>query len=210
MNNGNSNKNYFISMKRITVFAICLIFYIFGFSQNNNNLSVEIHESMINKVLKVVGQISGENEYETFLMKGSYKWTVMNPQIKLTDKKAQFVADLKVETGSIQYTDKIVGDFSVTYNQQTNKLELKLTSAIYEIYTKILGQKISIKKINLADYYKDPFLFDGPMEYQSVMPFTMPDKSVKKIAAKVKNCIIQVVPSKIIMNTEVDFFEVKN
>jgi len=197
-------------MKRFIIFIISSLLFASGFAQNNNNnLSVEIHESMINKVLKAVGQVSGENEYETFLVKGTYKWTVMNPQIKLTDKKALFDADLKVETGSLQYTDKIQGDFSVTYNQQTNKLELKLTNAFYEIYTKILGQKIILKKINLADYYNYPFLFDGPMEYQSVMPFTMPDKSVKKIAAKVKKCTIQVVPAKIIMNAELDIFEVK-
>ena len=197
-------------MKQLIVFIfLFLSISVVGFTQSNNSITFEIHESMINKVLKVIGPVSGENDYETFLMKGTYKWTVMNPQIKLTDKKALFVADLKVEIGSIQYTDKIEGDFSVNYNQQTNKIELKLTNAIYEVYTKVLGQKIVLKTINLADYYKDTFLFDGPMEYQSVMPFTMPDKSIKKIAAKVKKCSIQVVPSKIVMAAELDFYEIK-
>jgi len=41
------------------------------------------------------------------------------------------------------------------------------------------------------------------------MPFTMPDRSVKKIAAKIKKCNIQILPEKIVMNAELDFFEIK-
>lgn len=173
------------------------------------DLSVTIGEPVINNIIKVIGPINGSNEYKTMLVKGTYYWTMLDAKIKLEEKKALFVTNVKVEAGGISYTDDVEGEIAVRYNQLTNKLELKLTTAIFEIYTRFLGTKISLKKIDLADYFKDPFLFDGPMAYQSVMPFTMPDNTVKNIAAKIKKCDIAVVPSKIIMNAYIDFIEVK-
>ncbi len=196
-------------MKKLFITFLLISIFFSVFSQNND-MTIEINETTINKVLKTIGQISGENTYETFLISGKYKWTIINPQIKLTENKALFVADVKVETGAFEYTDNVEGELNIHYNEQSNKLELKLINAVYEIYTKILGQKIVIKKIDLAESYKDPILFDGPMNYKSVMPFTMPDNTVKKITAHVKKSMIQVIPQKIILNTELEFFETKD
>ncbi|MDD5569829.1 MAG: hypothetical protein PHD97_01585 [Bacteroidales bacterium] len=178
------------------------------FSQNSD-LSVVLYESSVNKVLKAIGSFSGENEYKTFFKSGKYKWTATDAKVTLLENKARFTSNIKVEVGTFSYTDEVEGEIKVSYNQQKNKLELKLETAIFEIYTKVLGQKIVVKRIDLADFYKDPLEFDGPLAYQSEMPFSMPDNTIKKIAAKIKKCTILVQQTKIIMNAELDFFEVE-
>jgi hypothetical protein len=178
------------------------------FSQNSD-LAVVLYESSVNKVLKAIGSFSGENEYKTFLLSGKYKWTATDSKVTLQENKARFTSNIKVEVGSLSYTDEVEGEIKVSYNQQKNKLELKLVTAIFEIYTKVLGQKIVVNRIDLADFYKDPLEFDGPLAYQSEMPFSMPDNTVKKIAAKIKKCTILILPLKIIMNADLDFCEVK-
>ena len=196
-------------MKKLCFLIVLFFISVCYCNAQNTDMSIEINESTINKVLTTVGVISGENTYETFMFSGTYKWHIINPQIKLTDNKALFVADIQVETGTFQYTDNVQGEIIITYNEQTNKIVLKLANSFYEIYTKILGQKIVLKKIDLADAMKDPIQFDGPVNYQTVFPFAMPDSTVKKIIARVKKCVIKIIPQKIILNTELEFTEMK-
>ena len=196
-------------MKIKYTFSLFFLLFISNVFSQNNDLSVVIYESAINKLMKAIGPISGENEYHSMFVNCKYKWTAKDSKIKLVDNKAQFISNVKVEAGSLSYTDDIVGEFKVSYNPVTNKLELKLMTAVFEVYTKVLGEKIVIKRIDLKDYIKDPFLFDGPLYYQSATPFTMPDNTIKKIGAKIKKSNILVLATKIVMNADMEFSEIK-
>ncbi|MFC2113844.1 hypothetical protein ACFLRI_00690 [Bacteroidota bacterium] len=163
------------------------------------DMTISISDKMINKVLTAVGAVSDKDEYQLLLIKGTYTWKVENAFIKLEEDKALFIADVIVETGPFHYADKVSGLLDVTYNAKTNKLELQLTHAHLKIKTKILGAEKLITTVDLAKYYKTPFVFDGPLSYQDVFEFELPDGSKKKISTIVTSCLIKVNEGAILM-----------
>lgn len=166
---------------------------------------VSLHEETLNKLLAAVGEIKGTNDYEVSFVKGKYHWYLQNSQIQLLKDSAKFFTDAKVSVGPFKYTDKVEGRVSVTYSEKTNQIAVKVVDAVFEVYTTILGAKISIKKVQIADYLKTPFLFEGPMTMQSSMEFMMPDSTKKTIYAKPSKCDLKILPHQIVVSSEVDF-----
>src|SRR5205814_1224986 len=80
---------------------ISLIFLIISvncFSQDD--VEVILHENVINKVLRAVGNFSDTSSYSILFFKGTYKWTVIDPKIELkANGKAEFKCDVQVEAG---------------------------------------------------------------------------------------------------------------
>ena len=72
-------------------------------------------------------------------------------------------------------------------------------------FVEMFGKKVVLKKIQIADYLTTPFQFEGPMSIQNQLSFSMPDGSVKKIAAKPSKCIIRVLQDKIEVSTQIEF-----
>ncbi len=172
-------------------------------SQNFNDFSFVLNEKAINKVFTAVGEISGRNEFEVLLIKGHYKWTVVNPKINLNVDSSDFTCDAKVDVGPFNYKTKVLGNVKIDYNNKTNLISIKITRAIFELYTVILSKKIHIKDIHLEDYFKDPFVFEGPKSFATDMSFTMPDSTVKKIYVMPTQCIMKVVKQAIVTSCEI-------
>ncbi len=173
-----------------------------GYNQNQNDVKVTLHEETLNKIFASLGEISGVNDYEVMLIKGKYKWTIQNPKIILKPVKSSFVCDAIVEVGGFNYKAPVVGDLSITYNAKTNQISVKLVKAIFEIYTKILGKKFHIKDIDIAEYLKDPFLFEGPQTMSTDMEFVMPDNSKRKVYMQPSSCYMIVIDKQIITSCE--------
>ncbi|MBC8343098.1 MAG: hypothetical protein ISR55_06715 [Bacteroidetes bacterium] len=197
-------------MKKLRLLTTLIISFMMmnltGYAQKSD-LTISISDQMINKVLAAVGSISDEDEYQLLMIKGKYSWLVENTRIKLEENKALFVADVKVKAGPIKYEDRVSGLLDVTYNPKTNKLELKLTHAYLDIKTKIFGKEKIITTVDLANYYKAPFVFDGPIDYQEVFEIEMPDKTVKKLKTVVERCNINVKPGVIQMKSIIAIYD---
>ncbi|MBT3422065.1 MAG: hypothetical protein HN921_17275 [Bacteroidetes bacterium] len=186
---------------------ISLFMQVFKGSSQNSDLTISISDQMINKVFAAVGSIADEDDYQVLMIKGKYSWLVENARIKLENNKALFVADVQVKAGPIKYADRVSGLLDVTYNPKTNKLELRLTHAYLKIKTKIFGKEKIITTVDLANYYKSPFVFDGPIAYQEVFEIEMPDKTVKKLRTVVRQCDIKVNPGEILMKSVIDIYD---
>ena len=158
------------------------------YAQKYNDFSVCLHEESVNKVFDAIGEISGANDYEVLLIKGKYHWKAVNPKINLKPDSSDFTCDAKVEVGPFGYKSKVIGNVKIIYDAKTNLISIKITRAIFELYTVILGNKIHIKDIHLEDHFKEPFLFEGPKTITSEMQFTMPDSTVKKIYVQPADC----------------------
>ncbi len=177
-----------------------------SFSQNYD-MVVNVTDKMINKLLAAIGPVSGEEEYSIMFIKGKYQWKVENPVIKLDEGKSWFEADVKVNTGNLSYSDRVNGLININYNKQTDKLELRFDHAMVDIKTKILGKEKLITTIDIANYYKVPFIFDGPGSYAEEFSFEMPDGSIKRLKTVVKNCDIAVSKGIIQMKANLDFVD---
>ena len=168
-----------------------------------NDFSVLLHEETINKVFTAIGEISGKNEFEALLIKGHYKWTIVNPKINLLPDSSDFTCDAKVVVGPFKYSTQVTGNVKIGYDNEYNEISIKITKAIFELYTVILGKKIHIKDIHLEDYFKDPFTFEGPKSFATNMSFTLPDSTVKKIYVQPTECVMKVEKQMIVTSCEV-------
>lgn len=172
-------------------------------AQVYNDFSFILHEKAVNKIFSVIGEISGKNDYEVLLVKGEYTWIISNPKINLLPDSSDFTCDAKVAVGPFSYKSKVIGNVKIFYDNKTNFISIKITRAIFELYTMILGNKLHIKDIHLEDYFKDPFVFEGPKSFATDMQFTMPDSTVKKIYVQPTDCIMRVIKQSIITSCEI-------
>ncbi len=171
--------------------------------QSYSDFAFVLNENSINKVFTAVGEIKGTNEYEVLYIKGHYDWTIINPKINLMPDSSFFNCDAKVNVGPFNYKTQVVGNVKIAYDNKKNEISIKITRAIFELYTMILGKKIHIKDIHLEDYFKDPFVFEGPKSFATDMSFTMPDSTVKKIYVQPTDCIMKVVKQAIVTSCEI-------
>ena len=141
-----------------------------------------------------MGEINGKSEYEVLgIIKGHYNWKVLNPKISFKPDSSDFTCDAKVDVGPFSYKSQVLGHVKIGYDSKTNLISIKISDAVFELYTMVLKKKIHIKDIHLEDYFKDPFLFEGPKSFATDMKFTMPDSTVKQIYVQPTECVMKVV-----------------
>lgn len=195
-------------MMKILLF---LLFYLLllrvSFAQKNSDFTMIINETTLNKLFTTIGPITGTNVYKVGFIGGVYNWTMKNARIELIKDSAKFITDVDVDAGPINYSTPVPGKAAIKYDPKTNKINVTVIDAVFEIYTRILGKKIHIKDIQLAEYFKTPFVFDGPANMETDMDFTMPDGSIKKIYTKTDNCKLHILPHQIVLNSQLIFYE---
>ncbi len=196
----------FLMKKNLLYFLVLFNFIFFkGISQaQNNDLVVMLHQETINKLFAAIGEIRGSNHYKLAFVEGKYFWNLVNPQIELLNDSARFTTKASVKVGNMEYEDEVVGKVAINYNEKTNQISVKVLDAVFELYTMVLGKKIHLKNIQIADYLTTPFLFEGPMTMNSEMSFTMPDSTIRTIIAKPMNCKLKILNKQITVSSELD------
>ncbi|HPC38914.1 MAG TPA: hypothetical protein PLF21_06350 [Exilispira sp.] len=177
------NKEYFLYFLLFFLIFI-FIFSFFSFVNTTNaDASIQISEGTLNKFLAAVGDLTNTEKFNILGLSGTYTWLVQNPQIKLTGGKAQFTGDvtITINPGNIVTKSNANGEVSVNYDINTNKIQIRVTKAIVEIKTKIMGNMVKIAEIDLAKYYQIAFDFPGPKPFESSVDVKMPDGKIKKI-----------------------------
>lgn len=173
-----------------------------------NDFSVSLHEETINKVLLAIGEIRGVNSYEVMLISGTYTWTVKNPRINIRPDSSDFTCDALVKMSFFEYKSKVVGNVKISYDEDKNLIYVKISRAIFELYTMLFGKKVHIKDIHLEDYFKEPFAFEGPRTITTEMSFSMPDSTQKKIFIQPTWCKMELKWKEICTACEVSATEV--
>jgi hypothetical protein len=184
-----------------------------GFSQKRkqqvlNDFSVSLHEEAINKMLLSLGDIRGTNSYEVMLINGTYTWTIRNPKINIRPDSSSFTCDALVNVSLFDYKTKVVGDVKISYDNGKNLIYVKISRAIFELYTIIFGKKVHIKDIHLEDYFKEPFAFEGPRTITTTMELTMPDSTKRKIFIQPTECRMELKWKEICTACEISALEV--
>ena len=162
--------------------------------QNPNDFAFVLSERAVNKVFTAIGEIKGKSQYEVLgIIDGHYTWKVLNPKISFKPDSSDFTCEAKVEVGPFGYKSEVLGHVKIGYDDQKNVISIKITDAVFELYTMVLKKKIHIKDIHLEDYFKDPFFFFLPKSIATDMSFTMPDSTVKQIYIQPTVCVMKVV-----------------
>jgi len=178
-------------------------------NSKENDLTVVLHESGLNKLINTVGEISGEGVYEFMFIKSSYTWLLRNTKIKLVKDSALFETDVEIKTGFDTYFDHVKGIMGVSYNKKKNEISINLLDAVVHLKASLLGKSFTIKKIQLADYFKQGFVFDGPSTASKEMKLALPNGTTKTIDSKIEDVNIFIEENKIRVCGELNFFEKK-
>ena len=189
-----------------------ILFVFFGFTVKAqvqpDDIQVILKEESLNKLFTALGPVYGSDTYSILFMKGTYHWALQNPHIELSDNCADYQAEVSVESGPFSYKSHISGDVSIVYSPDSNKIIIRITRAILPLYTSLFGSRIHIKDIDLANSYKDPFVFDGPLSITTDMDFTMPDGHIRRVHALPVSCKVLVTDHRIIVPCGIEFVTV--
>ncbi|HQQ19812.1 MAG TPA: hypothetical protein PK520_06965, partial [Exilispira sp.] len=138
-------------MKERTIYMILFVTIIFSFSildlsaiNPEADASIQIRQETVTKFLTAVGDLSNTEKFSVVGLSGSYRWLVQNPNIIFSPGKALFTADvtITINPGNITTKSQANGEVSVRYDNETNKISIRVTKAIVEIKAKILGNMI--------------------------------------------------------------------
>lgn len=205
-------------MKIQFILSLILFFSKIGYSQlpnksvyanNDNDLTVVLHESGLNKLLAALGEINGTGDYEVMFIKSTYHWTLKNSQINLVKDSAFFETDIAIETGFDTYTDHVKGTMGVFYDKKKNEISVKLLDAVVHLRASILGKSFVFKKIQLTDYIKDAFIFEGPKTISKEMAFALPDGTKKIVDSRIDDVNIILDEKQIKVCSKLKFIEKK-
>lgn len=188
---------------------LLFLFLISSYSANaqNQDLIVTLKESVLNKMFVAIGEIKGTSLYSFMFIEGTYNWTVINPQIKLHQNKADFICDVKVAVGKFDYITKVKGIVEICYEPQSNLIMVEITEAEFPLNIMFLGQLRHLWNVDLADYFETPFMFEGPLTMGTEMAFTMPDGNSKTIYCHPLNCGVKIAEKQVIVSAETEFVE---
>lgn len=173
----------------------------------NQDLIVVLKESALNKMFNAIGQIKGTSTYSFMFIDGSYKWTLINPLIKLHSNKADFICDVNVTAGKLDYTTKVKGIVEICYEPTTNLIYIEITEALFPLNIMFAGKQRHIWDVELADYFETPFIFEGPLTMGTEMAFSMPDGTSKKIYCHPLNCGVKIAEKQVIVSAETEFLD---
>ena len=162
---------------------------------------VVLYESMFNKFLAAVGQISGGGKFKKAFIKTDYTWKIKNARIDLEPNNAVFHAVADIKAKGITFTEKVKGSVDVKYDPVRNVISVKVREAKFDV--KILGVKVAT--IDLARYYKPKFEFAGPQPIQKFVMIDLPDGKKKKINITTTSRNFKIYKDKIIVVSTLSF-----
>jgi len=188
-----------------TLFAVLFTAYSFHVKSQNSDMKIALHENMINKMLKAIGDVKGTSEYSFMFFKGTYNWALHNAQINIHPNKVEFTTDAVVSVGKLSYTNHVVGKMEVCYEPTTNLIYIEMVEAFYPLNILFFGKERHITDIDLKKYFETPFTFEGPLTTSTEMQFEMPDNTIKTLYAHPTLCYVKILEKMILVSADVEF-----
>ncbi|MCW3084073.1 MAG: hypothetical protein JWP12_1439 [Bacteroidetes bacterium] len=189
------------------LFIIALLWLSFVYRTNaqNQDLTITIRESVLNKMFKALGDIKGTASYSFMFVDGTYEWALVNPQFNIHPGRVDFVTDVKVTISKYTYLMHVTGNAEVCYEPTTNLIYVEITDAKFPLNIMFLGTLRHLWDVDLAQYFETPFTFEGPLTIGTEFIFPMPDNTTKTVYAHPLNCGVKIAEKQIIVSAEMEF-----
>ena len=178
----------------------------FLFTQNdtlNYHISLSLHEELINDFFKGMGDISGKGETPI----GSYRWKLLEPKIDIEEDTILFVSKVRLSVGDIKTHKDVKGWVSAVFNEETNKVELKIEEAKVVLDLDIFGKNVVLTELDIAHYFSKPFNLNGPQAMKEHIEFNLPNGDIRKIKVSKKESHMYLKKDVIIVRTLLGFSE---
>lgn len=193
--------------KRTALMVLASILSLSGIraQTNDQDLVVTIHENVLNKMFKAMGEIKGTSIYSFMFMEGTYDWTLINPQFRIHPGKIDFVTDVKVTVSKYNYRIHVIGNAESCYDSINNLIFVEVTDAKFPLNIMFFGKLHHLWDVDLGQYLKTPFMFEGPLTIGTEFVFPMPDNTTKTIYTHPVNCGVKIAEKQIIVSAEMEF-----
>ncbi len=187
-------------------FLYITVLFSFLLSQNdtlNYHISLSIHEELINDFFIGMGEISGKGETPV----GSYRWKLLDPKIDIEEDTILFISTVRLSVGEMKTHKDVNGWVSATFNQETNKIELKIEEAKVILDLDIFGKNVVLTELDIAHYFSKPFNLNGPQPMAEHIEFNLPNGDIREIKVTTKKSSMFIKKDVIIVETLLDFSE---
>lgn len=190
-------------MKKIIIHI--LFFCSFVLSQDeqpaNYHISLSLHESLINDFFINMGAIEGKGETAI----GSYDWKLVEPRIDIEEDTILFFSKVRLSVGDLKTYKEVKGWVSATYNQDINKVILKIEEAKVILDIDIFGKNFVITNLDIAHYFDKPFKLDGPQPMSDRIEFNLPNGSKREIVVGTGQSYMVLTKDAILVRTLLQF-----
>jgi len=190
-------------MKKIIIHI--LFFCSFVLSQDeqpsNYHISLSLHENLINDFFINMGAIEGKGETAI----GSYDWKLVEPRIDIEEDTILFFSKVRLSVGDLKTYKEVKGWVSATYNQDINKVILKIEEAKVILDINIFGKNFVITDLDIAHYFDKPFKLDGPQPMSDRIEFNLPNGSKREIVVGTGQSYMVLTKDAILVRTLLQF-----
>ena len=180
------------------------IFLSFLLSQNdslNYHITLSLHEDLINDFFKGMGEISGKGE--TAIV--SYQWKLVEPKIDIEEDTILFHSKVRLSVGDMKTHKNVKGWVSANFNEETNKVELKIEEANVILDIDLFGKNMVLTELDIAHYFSKPFNLNGPQPMTEHIEFNLPNGDIRKINVSTKQSHMSIEKDAILVKTKLDF-----
>ena len=91
------------------------------------HISLSLDETMINDFLKQILPIKDKGEKLLI----TYRWSLINPRIDIEEDTVLFLSEIEIKVGELKTVKDIEGYLSVNFDQETDKILLKILRFLY-------------------------------------------------------------------------------
>jgi len=187
------------------VFLYIIILFSAASSQENQlddyHISLRLHEDLINDFFKNMGDVEGKGKVAIT----SYKWKLIEPRIDIEEDTILFFSKIRLSVGELKTHKNVEGWVSASYNQETNKVQLKIEEAKVILDIDIFGKNVVLTELDIAHYFTKPFNLNGPQPMSEHVEFDLPNGDVREIKVGTTQSYMVLEKDAILVKTSLNF-----
>ena len=180
-----------------------IILSAFLFSENNDNyhISLSLHENLINDFFANMGEIKSSGKSGPL----KYNWSLLNPRIDIEEDTILFISKIRLGVGDMKTHKDVQGWISAHYDQEINKVKLKIEEAKVILDIDLFGKNYTITELDIAHYFTDSFNLNGPKPMSEFVEFSLPNGEKRQINVSTSNSNLVIVKDAIQVQTSLEF-----
>ena len=167
----------------------------------NYHISLRLHENLINDFFKNMGDVEGKGKAAI----ASYRWKLIEPRIDIEEDTILFFSKIRLSVGELKTHKNVEGWVSASYNQETNKVQLKIEEAKVILDIDIFGNNVVLTELDIAHYFKKPFNLNGPQPMSDHLEFDLPNGDIRKIKVATNQSYMILEKDAIVVKTSLHF-----
>ena len=167
----------------------------------NYHISLRLHENLINDFFGNMGNIEGKGKAGLT----SYKWILIEPRIDIEEDTILFFSKIKLSVGELKTHKNVEGWVSASYNQETNKVQLKVEEAKVILDIDLFGNNVVLTELDIAHYFSKPFNLNGPQPMAEHIEFDLPNGEVREIKVGKDQSYMMLEKDAILVKTSLNF-----